>query len=421
MGSRPRGFLIHALVTISILALALFIFSFFGGGELALGNLVLRTQEGVSYPLQAPKPSVQSSPRGDESSAPQARNVVLCIGDGMGIGHISAAADLLTHPGGTLAMVDTEFVGLVRTWAANTLVTDSAASGTALATGYKTDMKMVSVLADGSIPQTLFEAARDHGMVTGVITTSGLVDATPACFTTHVGNRDSYEEILPQMLASGTDVLIGGNWSGFKKAKRNRKYRDMEVDLERSGSEKGFNVIRDPDAIESTPLPILAVFPPRNRSGYGQQHGPPLAVSARHVIELFLEREKPFLLVIESEVTDSLAHENNIEALMEGMRELDEAVAEVLDLVAHRGDTLVLVTADHDTGSLAVTDGYYEDGRAMVRWATSEHSSQWVPLFAFGPGAGRFTGVLDNTEIAVLTARTLGFKSFPQLADFEEN
>jgi alkaline phosphatase len=407
------------------MAIALFVFSLFGGEELAIGNLVLRTQKGTSYPLNAPKRSnFQPRPRNPSDGSaddPGVRNVVLFIGDGMGIGHVSAAADLLDYPGDTLAMMDTEFVGLVRTWAANTLVTDSAASGTAFATGYKTDKKMVGVLPDGSIPRSLFEAAQDHEMLTGVITTSGLVDATPACFTTHVVHRESYEEILPQMLDSGTDVLVGGDWMRFGKAKRNRQYRDLLVDLERSGTEAGFNVTREAEAIGSTPLPILAVLPPRSRSGYGQQHGPPLAVSARHVIELFLEREKAFVLVIESEVTDSLAHENDIEALMEGMRELDAAVAEVLELVAPRGDTLVLVTADHDTGSLAVTDGYYEDGRAIVRWATNVHSSQWVPLFAFGPGAEHFAGVLDNTEVAVLTARALGFESFPQLADSVAN
>ena len=213
--------------------------------------------------------------------------------------------------------------------------------------------------------------------------------------------------------------LFEGPSSGMVTAPAVREL--LSADLERSGGGKGFNVIRDPDAIESAPLPILAVFPPRSRSGYGQQHGPPLVDSARHVIELFLEKNQAFLLVIESEVADSLAHENDIDALMHGMRELDEAVAEVLELVAPRGDTLVIVTADHDTGSLAVTDGHYEDDRATVRWATTEHSSQWVPLFAFGPGAEHFTGVLDNTEVAVLTAHALGFKSFPQLADSVEN
>ena len=106
---------------------------------------------------------------------------------------------------------------------------------------------------------------------------------------------------------------------------------------------------------------------------------------------------------------------------MEGMRELDEAVAAVLAATEHAGDTLVVVTADHDTGTLAVVEGDYEEGRAAVRWASGDHSTQWVPLFAFGPGADRFRGVLDNTEIGILLAEALGLDFTPQLADNQGN
>ena len=103
------------------------------------------------------------------------------------------------------------------------------------------------------------------------------------------------------------------------------------------------------------------------------------------------------------------------------MRELNDAVAAVLEAVEDHGDTLVVVTADHDTGTLAIVEGDYEEGRATVRWATGDHSSQWLPLFAFGPGAERFTGVLDNTHVGQLIAQALGLEPFPQLADFTRN
>lgn len=422
MEYRPGRILIHAFIVIAAVAVVLIVFSRFNGQELAIGNLILKTQGGTSFPLQPPAfdwttpASIQVTTK---DVALEVRNVVLFIGDGMGIGHVSAAAALLERPGIIPAMADTPFVGLVRTWAANTLVTDSAASGTALATGHKTDKKMVGVLPDGSKVRNLFEAANDRGMKTGVITTSGLVDATIASFTAHVDHRDSYDKILEQMLDSGATVLIGGDFSQETKAKRNPRYRDQVAGLEELGQARGYRVTRNPDDLGGTRLPILAFFPPR--TGYATQHGPPLAVSVRHVIEQLLEGEKGFLLVVESEVTDGLAHENDIEAVIDGMRELDEAVAEVLHLVAPRNDTLVLVTADHDTGGLSLTDGSYEDGEATVRWATADHSSQWVPLFAFGPGAGDFTGVMDNTEVALGIAGALELPSFPQLADFEIN
>jgi alkaline phosphatase len=423
MKSGLGRFFIHALATLVILVLALFVFSRFGGREVAIGNLVLRTQKGASYPLSRPDVADFEAPRwragNPKTEAAEVHNVVFFIGDGMGLGHISAASDLLGGPGGTLAMTDTSHVGLVRTWARDTLITDSAASGTSLATGFKTDKRMVSMLPDGSIPLTLIEAANERGFTTGVITTSGLVDATPASFTAHVAHRDSFEGILSQMFGSQTAVLIGGDYTEDDDAKNNARYLELAARAEELAGASGFHVIRDPDALLSTPLPVLALFPPRGT--HAEQHGPHLAVSARRVVELMLADESPFFLVIESELTDTLAHDNDIEGVMDGMLELDASVAAVLDLVGQRGDTLVVVTADHDTGGLSLVDGYYDDEEAVVRWSTSEHTSQWVPLFAFGPGAEAFAEVLDNTEIAVRIAHLLGFENFPSLADLNSN
>ena len=422
MKSGPGRFLIHALITLGILTLALFVFSRFGGKELAIGNLVLRAQTGVSYPLEAPA-IADSEPSSwqfaEDGGGAGVRNVILVIGDGMGIGHVSAAADLLVRPGTSLAMADTPFVGLVRNWAANTLITDSAASGTSLATGFKTDKKMISVLPDGSIPQTLIEAAADRGLTTGVITTSGLVDATPAAFTTHVAHRDSYDEVLEQMFESPASVLIGGDYLWKDKAQRNQRYLELESAAEQLAGDNGFHFIRDPESLSSAELPLFALFPVRE--GLPEQHGPPLAVSSRLVVELMLAEDQPFLLVVEGEFTDSLAHSNDVGGLMRGMREIDAAVAEVLDLVRERNDTLVVVTADHDTGGLSLVDGYYADRRVVARWSTGEHTSQWVPLFAFGPGAEAFAEVLDNTEVAVRIAQVLGFEDFPKLTDSHRN
>ena len=423
MSSRPKGLLTHSLVTIAILALALVIFSFFGGQEIVIGNLVLRAQKGVSYPLQAPPSSVPDArppvPAGDDRGTSDARNMVLFIGDGMGLGHVSTASDLLVFPGGTLAMTDTEHVALVRTWVTNNLAPDSASTGTAMATGFKTRKKAVGVLEDGRAVRNLFEVARDHGLATGVVTTSGVVDATTASFTVHAESRDDYHEIFEKMLASGTDLMIGGDWTRFPKAKKNRRYLDLLSRAEGLGRNHGYHVIRDPSAVESTNLPLLALFPPRPRGG--NSHGPPLAVSALRAVQLLREDPEGFVLLVECEITDEFGHSNDIDIVMEGVRELNDAVAAVLEAIGDSGNTLILVTADHDTGTLSIVDGDYEEGRAVVRWATSDHSSQWVPLFAFGPGSERFTGVLDNTEVGVLAAHALGFTSFPQLADFVEN
>jgi alkaline phosphatase len=423
MSFRTSRFLVPALVTLAIFAIALFIFSFFGGEELAIGNLVLRAQKGTSYPLQAPPISISdvrpSVPTVGERGDPAARNAILFIGDGMGIGHVSAASDLLSFPGGILAMTDTPHVALVRSWVADNLAPDSASTGTAMATGFKTRKKAVGVLEDGRVVRNLFEVARDHGRTTGIITTSGVVDATPATFTVHVDWRDDYHEIFEKMLASGTDLLIGGDWTRFSKAKKNPAYLDLLARAEELGQHHGYEVIREPSSLATTELPLLALFPPRPSGG--NSHGPPLAATVLRGIELLRGNSAGFVLLVECEITDEFGHSNDIEEVMQGMRELDEAVAAALEAIGGDGDTLVVVTADHDTGSLAVIDGDYEEGRATVRWATGDHSSQWLPLFAFGPGAERFTGVLDNTEVGQLIAEALGLEGFPQLAELVEN
>lgn len=423
MNLRPGRCLAPVLVTLAVLALALFIFSLFGGGELAIGNLVLRAQKGTSYPLQQPRNSLsdarpQAPPDGDGSHS-DTRNAILFIGDGMGLGHVSATSDLLDFPGSRLAMFDTTHVALVRTWATDNLAPDSASTGTAMATGFRTRKKAVGVLEDGRVVRNLFEVARDRGRGTGVITTSGLVDATPASFIVHVKSRDDYHEIFEKMLASGTDLMIGGDWTHFSKAKKNRTYLDLLARAEELGHDHGYHVIREPSSIAMADLPLLALFPPRPTGG--NSHGPPLATTTLRAIELLRELPEGFVLLVECEITDELGHHNDIEGVMEGMRELNDAVAAALEATEGDGDTLVVVTTDHDTGTLAVVDGDYEAGRATVRWATGEHSSQWVPLFAFGPGAERFTGVLDNTEVGRLIAHALGLEPFPQLADFACN
>ena len=275
------------------------------------------------------------------------------------------------------------------------------------------------MLEDGRLVRNFFEVARDGGRATGIVTTSGVVDATPASFTVHVEWRDDYHEIFEKMLASGTDLMIGGDWTRFSKAKKNKNYLELLARAEELGHDKGYQVIRDPKSIDSTDLPLLALFPPRPKGG--NSHGPPLAVSALRALELLQGDPDGFTLLIECEITDQFGHSNDIEMVMEGMGELNDAVEAVIEATEGSGDTLILVTADHDTGTLAIVDGDYEEGRALVHWASGEHSSQWVPLFAFGPGADLFTGVLDNTEVGILIARALGLEHFPQLADSVEN
>jgi len=337
----------------------------------------------------------------------------------MGIGAVSAASQLLTPPGVPLAMERAPVTGLMHTWAANILATDSAAAATAMATGHKTDKGVVGLLPNGRAARTLFEAAHEAGFATAVVTTSALADATPGGFLAHVSSRDDYDQVLSQVLDSETDILIGGDWSGKPKAWRQPAYRDVVENAEERALGRGRPVLRTWSDVETAHPPLIALLPPRPEMPL--HHGPPLAEMAGRALAALDETGRPFVILIESEVTDEAAHSNDMAELLVAMRELDETVALVLDRIASRDDTLVLVVADHETGGPHLLEGEYDDGKAIVRWAHEYHSSQLVPIFAFGPGSDAFSGVFDNTGFGVRVADLLGLENFPELADSQHN
>ena len=337
----------------------------------------------------------------------------------MGIGAVSAASHLLSPPGIPLAMEGAPVVGLMHTWAADILATDSAAAATAMATGYKTDKGVIGLLPDGRSLVTLFEAARNQGLATALVTTSGLADATPGGFLAHVASRDTYDQVLAQVLDSGTDILIGGDWSGKPKAMREPAYREVLEGAESQAAVSGTTVVHDMKGLQAATPPLIALFPPRPEMPL--QHGPPLSETTARALDLLERGDRPFIILVESEVTDEAAHSNDMGAILDGMREIDDTVAMVLDRCAANNDTLVLVVADHETGGPHLLEGKYEDGRVVVRWAHEYHSSQLVPVFAFGPGSTAFSGVFDNTQFGVRIARLLGLRDFPELADSQQN
>lgn len=338
------------------------------------------------------------------------RNVVLMIGDGVGLGHLSTVSTVLNGPGGGLAAESAPVTGLVRTWASNDLVTGSAASASAMATGIKTRRKTISKNEDGSDNRTLIEAAAAHGLSTGVVTTSGLADATPAAFLSHSSNRYDFRSILEQILQSDAEVLIGGDYTHHSKAKKQADYIDMINNVE-SEQSAGKTVVRSGEELWASSGPVVALFPPR--PGFVYAHGPPLTDTADYALGILNNNPSGFFLLLECEETDEGAHVNDLDRVVAGMAELDLATRRVLEFARTNSDTLVIVTADHDTGGVAILDGDFDEATATVGWVSDNHTGSWVPLFAFGPGAARFSGVMDNTDIGLRIADLLGLDGFP--------
>ncbi len=328
----------------------------------------------------------------DLATSPQ--NVILFIADGLGVSSIATTETILLRQGHRLVVDSLPVTGLVRTTAESLLVPESASTATSLATGFKTKRRYVGVDAAGRSRKTILEAARDDGFVIGLITNTRLTDATPAAFAAHVTDRGDHGRIASHMIAARVDILSGGSGGVFT---------DSLLAVARL---KGYTVAQDPSEIEG-PLPVLALH--RERAPNTEAYGPPLTELTRSAIDVMHSAGRPFFLVIEQEETDSGAHNHDLPRVLEGVIELDDALRAALRFARAHGNTLVILTADHDTAGYSEIE--YADG---VQWLTGGHTNQWVPLFAFGPGQERFTGVHENTEIPRILADLLGLHDFPE-------
>jgi alkaline phosphatase len=323
-------------------------------------------------------------------------NVILLIGDGMGVSHVTAARIEL----GPLNMERLPVGGLLMTFAENRLVTDSAASGTAFATGHKTKNGAISVAIDGTSLKTVLEHAEERGMATGLVATCSITHATPAVFASHVDSRDNYLEIAHQMSSSGVDVMFGGGWSHFLP------------DTEQGGARKdGINLLdrlreRMPVALsidEFRALPetdaAAAFFAPEHPTTADERE-PGLAELTDRAIDILSRDDDGFFLMVEGSQIDWAGHENHHEWLIGEMADFDEAVGAAMDFAERDGATLVVVTADHETGAYAVLDGSLEKASVTrPAFGSDNHSASMVPLMAYGPGSESLGGIADNTDL----------------------
>ncbi|MCY1076424.1 alkaline phosphatase [Archangium lansingense] len=325
------------------------------------------------------------------AAAPEARsatpkNIVLVVGDGMGPSHF-AAARLLR--GEDFQAGRFPVTGLVATRSASSRVTDSAAAATAMATGVKTNNRMLGVDSEGQPRTTLLELAEGEGRSTGLVTTAVFWDATPAAFAVHTASRENVAAIIGQLLGSSVDVLAGSGAELFGK--------NGLPALPTAAAQHGWSLITEPAALASAPsTKVLAAFPSqRNDVDVPEARLPELA---RWALERLSKDPDGFFLVVEHEGTDRASHTNTAADLMTSLRSFDETVGVVAEFARERGDTLVLVAGDHETGGLRVVED--ASGALALEFGTSLHTGSLVPIFALGPGAEHFGGLYENAEIA---------------------
>lgn len=341
------------------------------------------------------------------SASDRPRNVILFIGDGMGIGAITAAR--CTGPGenGKLTLDTMPITGLAKTHSEGNLVTDSAASGTALATGHKTINGRISTDSNSKSLPTILELADKLGKSTGVVTTDSVTGATPAVFYAHVDQRGKEEDIAVQLVASNLSVAMGSGKRLFVPAAEGVEGRKDGLDLAAQAAAKGFGVVYDAKSMQdSKSSKLLGLFT-------FDDSGPTLEAMTDKAVSVLAGNRRGFFVMIESCLPDKGGHKNDMSISFKGVADLEAALKRALDFAAKDGGTLVLVTADHETGGLCVNQRNDQNPGCAPGWAQKGHTGNMVPVYAYGPGAEKFSGTHDNTDIPTILAGLWG-KSLEQ-------
>lgn len=433
---------------------------------------------------QAPRPS-----------AAQAKNVILCIGDGMGFGAIQLARNVLFGPDGRFAFEDFPNLAIVTTHSLDNRVTDSAAAATAIATGCKTNNGMIAVLPDGTRLTTILEAMQKAGKATGLVATNTIYDATPAAFGSHWGTRGGSSEIAAQLFDAGIDVLLGGGRDQFLPTGKGDGRRADGRDIMSEAAARGYSIATTKDELAAARAPkVLGVFHAsymnyQNDRAYLGTSEPTLTETTVKALDVLEGATNGFFLMIEGSRIDHAAHAGDLAGVVAECADFAGAVDAALEFAKTSPDTLIIVTADHDTMGFAVAepldykalqavrvspefmglkfekgaDGKFtaESIRAVfeqftwIRDLTDEevklvqsmsgqaaykigyavgaviaaranmgivsyhvqaksptggHTGNPVPLYAAGPGAERFSGTIDNTQIAARIAAAAGIE-----------
>lgn len=339
----------------------------------------------------------------------QPKNIILMIGDGMGLTQITAG---LYSNGNSLHLEHFPITGLIKTHSAKHIVTDSGAGATAFSCGCKTFNGAVGVCKDKSPCLTILEQAEQNGLATGLVATSSITHATPASFIAHVPDRSDMQAIATFFLQTDIDLFIGGGLKYF-----NQRTADQR-DLVRELTAKNYYVTD----FSQKQLSDVTPSPERPFAWFAANEEPESATKGRDYLPLaaqmappFLKKrsEKGFFLMIEGSQIDWACHAKNAPSLVREMLDFDLAIGEVLKFAEADGQTLVIVTADHETGGMALEQGRGKDSLEMV-FVTAQHTASLVPVFAYGPGAEQFNGVYDNTDIYTKMKDLFGFSKITE-------
>ncbi|HPF11466.1 MAG TPA: alkaline phosphatase [Flavobacteriaceae bacterium] len=325
----------------------------------------------------------------EETEVKKPKNIILMIGDGTGLSQISAAQYFGKTPSNYTRFPIT---GLINTSSESDLITDSAAGATAFASGIRTYNGAIGVDVDTTKVQNMVELVSQKGMQTGLIATSSITHATPACFFAHSKSRDFHEEIAAQLPTSEINFFAGAGLQYFNKREDGKNLLD-------DFSENGFSI----DTLK------LEAMPNAKKAGYLlADKSMPKAMEGRGnflkdasllAVQRLSQNEKGFFMMVEGSQIDWGGHDNDAPYLISELLDFDSTIGAILDFAEKNGETLVVVTADHETGGFTLASDGDDYNSIQPTFSTHGHSATMVPVFAYGPGAEIFSGIYKNSEI----------------------
>jgi alkaline phosphatase len=326
------------------------------------------------------------------------KNIILFIADGMATAQVFAA---ITANGGKLNLNHMKYIGFTQTQSADNYITDSAAGGTAIATGQRVKNGYVALDENNKPIKTILQICSENGKATGLVSTSGITHATPASFIAHQPSRNMYEEIAADFLKTDIDLFIGG---GLKHFTDRKDGRNLVSELEN----KGYKVFRSIDAASSITTAPLAILTADEHNPDFESRGEMLTEATQKSIDILSKNKDGFFVMIEGSQIDWGGHANSTPYIVGEMLDTDKAVGAALRFAAQNKETLVIVVSDHETGGMSITGGDIKNRTVKAVYNSTNHTAEMVPVFAYGPGAIEFIGIYDNTDLFFKMMKVLG-------------
>lgn len=327
------------------------------------------------------------------------KNIILLIGDGTGLNQITLSRMAISGVNSRLYIDQLPYSGISLTHSADNIITDSAAAATAWATGTKTKNKFISVTPNEKALTSLTEALFEKGFLSGVVATSSITHATPAAFYAHVNNRYKEKKIASQLQNSNINIALGGGLNFFDLSATNDQIKyiyDLDELKNINTSSKRIIGLFDNDGIRRSP------------------DRPTQQLMTKKALDILAKRTAEcsgFFLMTEGSQIDWASHDNDASRMITEFRDFDLSIKYAVEFINTRDDTLLIVTADHETGGLQILKE--ENDLVHIQWGTGSHTGIPVGVFSYGPGAELFTGTMDNTEIHTKILEIIDFDSIP--------